>query len=577
MSHIDSRVVIAMKSKKPRLWPAYVILGIQAVALVLTVTPQINNLVRFIYMMLGPLVCGVMFLVWLLFASRIRWQERLSLTLGVAVSGVIIGLFVHESMGVAIWIYGVPLAMLLVTVAETLCRSWKPASRVGLALSIVTCGWAAFAFSRLEGFDGSYWPEFRWRWQLTHEELLIASDRSEPHEGTIGPIELSETDWPEFRGPNRNSQVATSQVQTDWGSTPPKEKWRIPVGPAWSSFACVGGRLFTQEQRGESEAVLCYDAETGQELWRHAYGARFTEIVSGAGPRATPTFAGGWLYAMGAEATLTCLDAATGELIWQRDLVEEIGAEVPMWGFSGSPLVTHEVVIVYADGRDDIGLAAFDVGTGEMAWHVAGNGMNYSSAQLATIAGIELVLFGNETGLLGIEPASGDVLWQFKPTGWKSVSMVQPQPIDNRSVIVPLGDGAGVARIEIERDGDTWTVAERWSSRRLKPSFNDFVCHEGHLYGFDQNIFTCLDAETGERNWKQGRYGFGQVLLAAASSSLIVMCETGDVVLLATDPTKHRELGRTHALNGKTWNHPMVVDDRLFVRNGTEAACYALR
>jgi outer membrane protein assembly factor BamB len=479
-------------------------------------------------------------------------------------------------MAVTLWIYGVPLAMLLVAIVETLGKSWKITSRTSFVLSAVACGWAAFAFGRLEGFDGSYWPELRWRWQPTHEELLTEREPMRPYDGTAASIELSATDWPGFRGANRNSRVAALRVQADWDSATPGERWRIPVGPAWSSFACVGGRLFTQEQRGDREAIICCDAETGQEIWRHEDETRFTEVVSGAGPRATPTFADGRLYAMGAKATLSCLDAATGEPIWCRDLVTELGAEVPMWGFSGSPLVTHDLVLVYVDGRDDYGLVAFDSGTGDPAWHVAGNGMNYSSAQPAELAGVELVLFGNETGLLGIEPATGEVLWQFTPSGWKGVSMVQPQPISDRSVIVPLGDGVGVARIEIQRDADAWRVTERWTSRHLKPSFNDFVYHEGHLYGFDQNIFTCVDAETGRRKWKQGRYGFGQVLLAAASSSLIVTCESGDIVLLAADPANHQELGRIQALNGKTWNHLIAVGDRLFVRNGTEAACFQL-
>ena len=565
-----------MEPRKPRLWPAYVILGIQVVSIGLSVTPQINNMVRFIYMMAGPLVCGCLFLAWLLFASRLRWQERLAVPLGAAVLGVIAGLFVDETMRVTLWIYGVPLVMLLVTLAESLFTSWQPKSRMKLILTVVACGWAVFATGRLAGFDGSYWPQFRWRWRPTEEQLLIERERAQPHAGGTAQIELSADDWPGFRGAGRNSRIADLAVRTDWDSTPPKELWRIPVGPAWSSFACVDNRLFTQEQRGGSEAIICYDAGTGEEIWRQSYETRFSEVVSGAGPRATPTFADGRLYTMGAKAALNCLDAATGEPIWQRDLVAEIGAKIPMWGFASSPLVTGEHVIVYADGRDDQGLVAYDRHTGDPVWHVPAGGMNYTSAQPATIAGVDLALFVDESGLLGIDPSDGKVLWQFKPDGLKPFLMVQPQQIDDHSVVMPLGDGVGVVRVDIERDGATWHVTQRWTSRHLKPSFNDFVYHEGHLYGFDQNIFTCVDAETGKRKWKQGRYGFGQVLLAEASSSLIITCESGEIVHLAADPTQHRELGRIQALDGKTWNHPIVAAGRLFIRNSAEAACYAL-
>jgi outer membrane protein assembly factor BamB len=565
-----------MEPNKPRLWPAYVVLGLQVVTIGLSVTPQINNLTRFLYMMAGPLVCLALFLTWLLFASRLRWQERLAVPFGAAILGLVAGQFAHQTMQVALWIYGVPVAMLLITLAETLLASRQSRSRLVATFSLVACGWAAFTAGRLEGFDGSYWPQFRWRWQPSPEQLLLERQVAEPSGDARVAIELSAADWPGFRGANRDGRIVNMTVQIDWNTSPPKELWRIPVGPAWSSFACGADRLFTQEQRGESEAVVCYHAGTGKEVWRQTVQTRFTEVVSGAGPRATPTIADGRLYTMGAKATLNCLDAATGEPIWSRDLVAEIGAKVPMWGFSCSPLVVDEHVIVYADGRDGQGLVAYDRRTGDPAWHVAAGGMNYTSAQPAAIAGVDLALFVNETGLLGIDPADGSVLWQFKPSGLKPFLMVQPQPISDHSVIMPLGDGIGVTRVDIQHDDAGWKVAERWTSRHLKPSFNDFVYHEGHLYGFDQNIFTCVDAETGKRKWKQGRYGFGQVLLMEASSSLIITCESGEVVHLAADPEEHRELGRIPALDGKTWNHPIVAANRLFLRNSEEAACYAL-
>jgi outer membrane protein assembly factor BamB len=256
--------------------------------------------------------------------------------------------------------------------------------------------------------------------------------------------------------------------------------------------------------------------------------------------------------------------------------MEELDAPLPMWGFSASPLVTHDKVIVYADGRDDHGLVAYDAVTGAPAWHAAATGMNYASAQLVTLAGVELVLFTSGTGLLALAPRTGERLWHHAPSGWRGGAMVQPQPIGGDSLIVPLGDGIGVARIDVERDGDTWEVMERWSSRRLKPSFNDFVHHDGFLYGFDQSIFTCVDAETGARVWRKGRYGFGQVLLLDEADALLVSSESGEIILVAADPTEPRELARIPAVEGKTWNHPVVAGDRLFVRNGVEAACFAL-
>jgi outer membrane protein assembly factor BamB len=201
--------------------------------------------------------------------------------------------------------------------------------------------WSIFLLLRLDGFDGRYMPEIAWRWSPTAEQKLLAK------EATGAPLsdsawEPQNAQWPGFRGPGRNSRVVYRTEPLDWTSSPPRQLWRISIGPGWSSFAYASGRLYTQEQRGDREAVSCYDAETGDLLWMHTDEVRFSEIVSGAGPRATPALAEGYLFALGGKGLLSCLDPATGSLLWQRDLMEEVSAELPVWGFAGSPLVIED-------------------------------------------------------------------------------------------------------------------------------------------------------------------------------------------------------------------------------------------
>jgi outer membrane protein assembly factor BamB len=359
----------------------------------------------------------------------------------------------------------------------------------------------------------------------------------------------------------------------------PRELWRIPIGPGWSSFAHASGRLFTQEQRGEDEAVSCYDAETGALIWMQTNKARFFEIVSGAGPRGTPTIADGRLYSLGGTGVLQCLDPANGDVLWKHDLPAELNAPVPMWGFSSSPLVIDGRVIVFAGAKGDDGLVAFDATSGEVAWRVASpaGGMSYCSAQQIELAGFQQVVFGDAKGLFAVEPSDGRVIWRFRPSKWNGPAMCQPQQAGPASLVVPLGDGVGVARLEFEIDeSDNWQITEAWTSNRLKPSFNDFVVHSGQLFGFDQNIFVSLNATTGERNWKRGRYGFGQVILLPTTDQMIVVTEQGNLVLVATDPERHLESGQFSALNDKTWNHPILVGNYLFVRSGSVAVCYEL-
>ncbi|MEM7587358.1 MAG: PQQ-binding-like beta-propeller repeat protein [Acidobacteriota bacterium] len=559
-------------SQAVRLWPAWVILALQAVAMILTITPSINNATRFYFMMLGPVMCLLLFLIWLFFASRIPLKERLLTFAGLVVLGLAAGFAADPSVRIAVWIYGIPLAMLAITVGLFIGREASSGRRLSFVLAGTTIAFGLLNLVRLGGFTGDYLPEMTWRWASSYEEVLTGVAEPGDRPATI----TATTDWPGFRGPERDGKAPGFDTPLDWKTSPPQEAWRISIGPGWSSFAHASGRLYTQEQRGESEVVSCYDAASGETIWQHVSPVRFNEVVAGPGPRATPTVDDGRVFALGATGLLSALDAETGRQLWQHDLVAKVEAMPPVWGFSGSPLVASGAVIVYAGGKGDHGLVAYAVATGEPAWQIASNGMNFSSAQLMRLAGQELVLFADGTGVTAIDPANGDVAWRFKPSEWGGPPIVQAQQLSPDELVVSLGDGAGVARLEATWAGGAWKVRELWSSRGLKPSFNDFVYHNGFLYGFDQNIFACVDAATGERRWKRGRYGFGQQVLLTASSQIIVITEKGELVLLDANPDEHTELARLPMLEGKTWNHPIVAEQRLIVRNGREAVSLEL-
>jgi outer membrane protein assembly factor BamB len=567
-----------MGSRRLRLWPAVVILLLQIIAFGLSISPGISNGVRFGFMILGPSAGVVLFSIWLLTASRLQWKHRLILAAAMIAFPLAIAPLLHPSIMLGLLLYGSPVSMLVSMVAlrMTMTAS-EPRRMTTIALGLVTV-WSPFLLGRIEGFRGDYLPEFSWRWTSTKEEHLVHSRQATPVEPSQAwkPVDV---EWPGFRGCDRNGQAEWSGKQLDWTTSEPRERWRIPIGPGWSSFAFASGRLFTQEQRAENEAVSCYDAETGRLIWMQTNKARFVEIVSGAGPRATPTIAEGRLFTLGGTGVLQCLDPTNGEVLWKHDLPAEFNAPVLMWGCTSSPLLIAGRVVVFAGAKGDAGLVAFDAITGEEAWRVASpaGGMSYSSAQRIELAGRQQVIFGDAKGLFGVDPLAGNVIWRFRPTEWNGPAMCQPQQAGPASLIVPLGDGVGVARLNFQIDEtDTWQIREAWTTNRLKPSFNDFVVHSGQIFGFDQHIFVSLNAATGERNWKRGRYGFGQAILLPATDQMIVVTEQGDLVLVAADPERHLEFGRFTALNGKTWNHPILVENRLFVRNGTVAVCYEL-
>jgi outer membrane protein assembly factor BamB len=298
--------------------------------------------------------------------------------------------------------------------------------------------------------------------------------------------------------------------------------------------------------------------------------------VSGAGPRATPIFAEGRIFALGGTGILNCLDAATGEQYWARDIATDAGTRPPQWGFSGSPLVTDGLVIVFAGGDGDQNLLAYRADTGKRAWAAPAGGSSYSSPQLVTIAGQRQCLILSDQGLTAVDPATGAVLWKGGAAMPGAPRTVQPRGIGEAQLLIGTYDGASVTLVDVKRDGDTWNVVPRWTSRDLKPEFPDFVVHQGHAYGFDVSIFCCIDLATGKRCWKGGRYGRGQVVLLAEQGLLLVVSESGEAVLLAANPERHEELGRFRALDGKTWNHPVIAQGRLYIRNAEEIACYEL-
>ncbi|HET9227517.1 MAG TPA: PQQ-binding-like beta-propeller repeat protein, partial [Thermoanaerobaculia bacterium] len=336
----------------------------------------------------------------------------------------------------------------------------------------------------------------------------------------------------------------------------------------WSSFAVDGDLIYTQEQRGDDEVVSCYNRTTGEPVWMHRDAARFYESNAGAGPRGTPTLANGRVYALGATGILNALDARDGSVVWSRNAATDTKAELPGWGFSSSPLVIDGVVIVATAGK----LAAYDAGTGELRWMGRDDGDSYSSPHLITAGGVQQVLFLGGTGAVSVSPADGKILWEHP---WKTgTRIVQPAMTADGDVLISAGEG--MRRIALARSSGSWKADERWTSNGLKPYFNDFVLHDGHAYGFDGRILSCIGLADGKRKWKGGRYGNGQMVLLADQNLLLVLSEQGELALVKATPDEFVELAKVPAIEGKTWNHPVVVGDMLLVRNDQEMAAFRL-
>jgi outer membrane protein assembly factor BamB len=327
--------------------------------------------------------------------------------------------------------------------------------------------------------------------------------------------------------------------------------------------------VYTQEQRGEEEVVACYSLRTGEPRWLHRDAARFFEANAGAGPRGTPTLHGDRVYTLGATGILNALDGGAGSVLWTRNLATDTGRSVPYWGFASSPVVAGGAVIVAAAGQ----LVAYDEATGRPRWSQEAKRQGYSSPHLVTLDGVAQVLMMSTAGTTSVAPADGKTLWEHRIGG---NPMVQPALMPGGDLLITPSAESGVRRVAVAHGPGGWTATERWTSRGLKPYFNDFVVLGGHAYGFDASILSCIDLQDGSRKWKGGRYGNGQLVGLAGQDLLLVLSEEGDLALVKAAPDQFTEVARIPALHGKTWNHPAVVGDVVLVRNGEEMAAFRL-
>jgi len=559
--------------RKPlRLWPGVVAVAVQWLAWFGTalVYPEATP-----WGVVVALWAGLFFIVWWLLLSRAPWPERVGALAAMVAGMAVAKQLVHPSiagggMGMLLFLYSVPILSLALVAAAAVCQRMPTGTRRATMLGAILLACASFTLVRTGGVTGLGDSDLHWRWTPSPEERLLAT-ASEPT-SAVPASAPARVDWPGFRGARRDGVVSGIRIATDWSTSPPVELWRRPIGPGWSSFAVGEDLVYTQEQRGEHELVSCYRRTTGQPVWSHADAVRFWESNAGAGPRATPTLHGERVYSMGATGIVDALDAGSGALVWTRDAAADAGVAVPEWGFASSPLVVEALVVVAAGGR----LVAYDAESGALRWLGPSGGMSYSSPHQATIAGAEQVLLLSGGGATSVA-LDGALLWQH---AWEEgASMVQPALTADGDVLLTacyeMG-GIGLARIAVARGAGGWTTEARWTSRALKPYFNDFVVHEGHAYGFDNAILACVDLADGARRWKGGRYGHGQLVLLADADLLLVLSEEGELALVSATFDDFRELARRPAIAGKTWNHPVLVGDVLLVRNGEEMAAFRL-
>jgi len=422
--------------------------------------------------------------------------------------------------------------------------------------------------------------------------LTVAAQESAPA-APIAPIApvapiapgASSASWPDFRGPNRDGRYTAAPISTAWPRGGLRRLWKQPVGGGYASFVVADGRAFTIEQRRSQEVAAAYDVQTGRELWTNGWNASFEESMGGDGPRATPTYHDGRVYVLGAEGELRVLDAAAGTLVWRRNILADNGASNLSWGMSASPLIVDDTVVVLPGGTRGSSVVAYNKATGAPVWNALNDEASYTSPMLVTLGGVRQILVVTATRVVGITPDKGTLLWEYPWSTFNGINVAQPIVFTHNGrdrIFMSASYGHGAAVFELAPSTspgasppDRFQAKTIWENERMKNKFTSSVLHNGQIYGLDESILASVNAETGEQNWKGGRYGYGQLVLAG--NHLVVLTEDGDVVLVNATPARHEEIARFSAIEVKTWNHPVIVDGKLLVRNIQEMAAFDIR
>ena len=394
------------------------------------------------------------------------------------------------------------------------------------------------------------------------------------------------SDWPQWRGPNRDGLSEEMGYLKEWPDGGPQVFWRVPLGEGFSGISVVGGRVYTMFSEDDDEFVVCLDASNGEEIWRFRSDSNYIESMGGNGPRATPTIDGDLLFTVTAQGKLYALNTENGEKAWSHDLKGEFGSKIPRWGSCTSPLVEGDLLLVEVGGTDGKSIVAFDKKNGDIVWSSHTGILGYSSPIAVTIGGIRQLIVFTGTQLVSVSPENGQLYWTYPWQTEYDVNAATPVFIPPDKIFISSGYGKGAAVVQVSVMTSTESNAEEdegeksraeiqveqiWKNEKMKNHFATSVLHDDYLYGFDNAILKCIDASTGMEKWKTRGYGKGTLMLADAH--LIILSDRGKLGLAEATPSGYKEVASAEILSGLCWTVPTLANGKLYARNEKEMVC----
>jgi outer membrane protein assembly factor BamB len=391
---------------------------------------------------------------------------------------------------------------------------------------------------------------------------------------------VSAQDWPGWRGPNRDGVAAAFSAPKAWPESL-KLKWKATVGEGHSSPIVSGNRVYIQTRQGEQEVVSAIDLNSGKVLWTDSHPVSYmmnpAALGHGKGPKSTPAISGGKLYSLSINGMLSCHNAETGKVTWRKNFSEEFKATSPLYGSAMSPLVVDNLVIAHVGGNFGGMLAAFNADTGDVKWSWKGDGPGYASPIVVEMAGVRQIVTQSEKNIIAVSASSGELLWQMPFTTEYDQNIVTP--VVYKQTLIFSGYDKGTFAIKPQMNGGKWKAEQVWQNPQVSMYMNSPVVSGDHLFGLShkrKGQFFSLDARTGATVWtSEGREGENAGMLAAGNL-LFFLTNDAELIVARKSATAFEPLKKYTVAQSPTWAHPVVIGNRILIKDATTLALWGL-
>jgi outer membrane protein assembly factor BamB len=371
-------------------------------------------------------------------------------------------------------------------------------------------------------------------------------------------------DWPQWRGPNRDAKASGFTAPQTW----PKEltqKWKVSVGLGDATPALVGNKLYVFARQDADEVIRCLDAANGKELWQEKYAAQAASgpAAQHSGPRSSPAVADGKVVTIGVGGVLSCVDAASGKMLWRKD---DFSGAWPKFFTASSPIVTGGLCIAQLGSESNGGIVAYDLATGDQKWKWTGDGTAYASPDLLTVEGTKMVVTLTAKKIVGLGVADGKLLWEA-PFPVQGMNYNAATPIVEGQTVIFAGAGRGTKAVKIEKTADGFAAKELWSNPDNGVQFNSPVLKGGQIYGLSQkSVIFCLDAKDGKTLWtaEVGGRGFGSIV--DAGSVLLALTPKGELLVFEPSDKEYKKLALYKVADSETYAYPVPAGKGVFVK-----------